>query len=411
MEGQVREGIDTKYGMGENSRRGKGGGSGRNRRKEAGYRLFAAAYRLLRLLPVKRNQVFSIMTHDASETGNVRMLERYMAGRSVTPSYRFYHLDRSGRQGVRTALGKAISFFLKKPYQMARAEYILMDNAFLPMAYFRVRKETGVVQLWHGTGTVKKFGQDSNTGWLREKERLLNRNITHLIVNASSLTEQYARAFAVPKERVFATGLPRTDAILRQMSEDNNVFLKLNPDLINKKMLLYAPTFRDQEGKHPKLHLDVKKLSRLLPQDYVLLLRLHPFVAAAFEREHAQELMEPGIRLVSDYPDLAELMKLSCGLITDYSSIIFEYCLLDRPMYFYADDLEEFSDSGRGFYEPYEQFVPGTVYGSEEELAVAILTGSGNGPEQREKRTRFQARFYDRPDGNATKRVYEQIRK
>lgn len=464
----------------------------RNRKKELGYRLFAFIYQVCRLLPVKKNQVFSIMTHDASEQGNIRVLERYMEAqgaetpdretadasrrmeslgqrgvpRGVKVAYRFCHLTGAERAGVESAgvesgsvAGKTAGgasggaagriaglfrFFLVKPYQMARAEYILMDNAFLPMAYFRVRKESQVVQLWHGTGTIKKFGQDANTGWLREQEQKINRNITHLIVNAPGLREQYAQAFGVQLERTFATGLPRTDALLAQLNKTDTgqsdgvasdsrqtqsrrkngvqaagaptAFIQTYPALSGKKLLLYAPTFRDSEKNSPKLHLDVKKLLAELPEDYVILLRLHPFVAAAFARENSWTEQEKRICLVSDYPDLTELMLVSDGLITDYSSIVFDYALTDKPMYFLADDLAEFSDNGRGFYEPYESFVPGPVAKREEELAE-WLTEDGKDPDNtvsrrwQQRRRRFVEKYYDKLDGQAARRVYERIRK
>lgn len=416
----------------------------RNRKKELGYRLFALGYQVCRILPVKKNQVFSIMTHDASEQGNIRVLERYMEAQSVgmphagtadasrqtelserngmsggrKQAYRFCHLTGAERAGVETGgrVAGLLRFFLVKPYQMARAEYILMDNAFLPMAYFRVRKGSQVVQLWHGTGTIKKFGQDANTGWLREQEQKINRNITHLIINAPALREQYAKAFGVPMERTFATGLPRTDALLAQLNktaagQDESVRSDRR-----QKLLLYAPTFRDAEGDSPKLHLDVKKLLAGLPEGYVLLLRLHPFVAAAFERENEWVEREKRICQVSGYPDLAELMVASSALITDYSSIVFDYALTDKPMYFLADDLAEFSDNGRGFYEPYESFVPGPVVKNEEELAKR-LTEDIEDPdnsvsrEWQQKRRRFVEKYYDKPDGQAASRVYERIMK
>lgn len=406
----------------------------RNYKKELGYRLYALTYRISSLFPLRRGQVFSIATHDPSETGNVRMLERYMEeqGKKSDQPYNFTGLNKAERDGmvrsgVASKLVSLLEFFLVKPYQMARAEYILMDNAFLPMAYLRVRTGTRVVQLWHGTGTIKKFGQDATTGWLHEQEQKINRNITHLIVNGPALVEQYAGAFGVPVERTYPVGLPRTDVVIRQMQERQSDgagmarsyqsdFLQMYPNLADKKLLLYAPTFRDAEGDHPQLHLDLEHLMAALPEDYVVLLRLHPFVAEAYEREHknAETAINAGttrVVSVSDYPDLNELLCLADALITDYSSIVFEYALLDRPMYFVADDLDEFSDHGRGFYEPYEDFVPGAVLDDMKVLAEQIrqdLTGSED-PQWQEKRHQFVAKYYEKLDGRATERVYQLI--
>lgn len=444
QEGKGRHGVAGQGGAeGRNGVAGEGGAEGRNRKKEVGYRLFAAMYSVFRFFPARRNQVFSVMTHDASETGNVRMLERYMASQQEKPPYRFCHLEKAERDGLETGadwrragmcclrlwrgLSGVCRFFLVKPYQMARAQYILMDNAFLPMAYFRVRKGTRVVQLWHGTGTIKKFGQDATKGWLRLQEQRINRNITHLIVNAPALRCQYAKAFGVPEGSTYATGLPRTDALVEWIGAGAKrggveeageagsrraeaKLYQVYPQLKGKKLILYAPTFRDAEGASPRLHMDVRRLCGLLPEEYVLLLRLHPFVAAAFEEGNAWVRQEGRLCQVSGYGDLPELMGQSEALITDYSSIVFDYALFDKPMYFCTDDLEEFSDSGRGFYEPYESFVPGPVFAAEEELANYIRNGTEEEKKHwQQKRQGFVAKYYDRLDGHATERVFRLI--
>ena len=398
----------------------------RDYKKELGYRLYALTYGISSLFPLRRGQVFSIATHDPSETGNIRMLERCMEahGEEEEISYVFTGLNKKERDGmvqsgVASKVASLMSFFLVKPYQMARAEYILMDNAFLPMAYTKIRKGTKVVQLWHGTGTIKKFGQDATSGWLHEMEQRINGNITHLIVNGPALVKQYAGAFGVPEERTYPVGLPRTDAVISQikgLSERAFPFFTRYPELAGKKLLLYAPTFRDGEKHHPKLHLDMDALMANLPEDYVLLLRLHPFVAEAYAKDHPVEEMQINqgstrVVLVSEYPDLNELLCVSDALITDYSSIVFEYVLLNRPMYFVTDDLDEFSDHGRGFYEPYEEFVPGMVT-SDMELLAEQLVNDFSGEESetwKAKRKQFTSKYYEKLDGCATERVYELI--
>ena len=386
---------------------------GRSFKKEAGYRLYALIYRIGCLFPIRRNQVFSIMTHDPSENGNVCRLERYMRQQSVMPPYRFASLTKGERNQMTHEMGGGtalFSFFFQKPWQMARAEYILMDNAFLPMAYCSVRRQTKVVQLWHGTGTIKKFGQDATKGWLHEQERRINQNITHLIVNAPSLVAQYAKAFGVPPERTYPTGLPRTDALLERIREQEKKpegLLKKYPELAGKKWLLYAPTFRDSEQACPKLDIDMKVLCKQIPEDYAVLLRLHPFVAEAYAGQSRNESGQASCCLVSDYPDLTELMCCSDALITDYSSIIFDYILLKKPIYFCTDDLEVFSDSGRGFYEPYESFVPGPITSKAEDLAGQIAEGYADRTEWRRRREEFMQRYYENLDGRAAERIYQ----
>ena len=300
---------------------------------------------------------------------------------------------------------------------MSRAEIILMDNAFMPMSFFKVRRKTKVVQLWHGTGSIKKFGQDSNTGRLKELEKRINANIDYLFVNSSGLVDEYAGAFGIDKSKVYSTGLPRTDWLLQLKNSENeleklslikekiSVFKHI--DINNKKIVLYAPTFRDGETDNPRLHIDIVKLMENLPDNFIIFLRLHPFVSRSFVGGGLGER----VINVSDYADLNELMAVSDALITDYSSIIFDYCILDRPMYFFADDIIEFGLNGRGFYLDYNKELPGRLPASVMELGDNIVNDLSNNEAEmyKAKRSRFIKKYYDRMDGNSSERVYKTI--
>ena len=375
--------------------------------KELTYTLFAINYKLGSLFPTTKKFVFSVMTHDSSQTGNIMALTDYM-GKSG--SYKFYYITKEERKAF-------FHLLFVVPFLMSRAELILMDNAFMPMSFFKVRKKTKVVQLWHGTGSIKKFGQDSNTGRIKELEQRINSNIDSLIVNSDILINQYAGAFGVDESKVYATGLPRTDWLLgivndveqaRRLDDIRNKIAHFkNFDLQDKKIVLYAPTFRDEEIEEPKLHLDIMKLVENLSENTIIFLRLHPFVSSLFKNS------DLGDRIVnvSDYSDLNELMAVADGLITDYSSLIFDYCILDRPMYFFADDIVEFGLKGRGFYLDYNLELPGIIPASEEELAEKIILDlSGNEDNELSvKRRAFTHKYYKWLDGNSAKRVYETV--
>ena len=175
--------------------------------------------------------------------------------------------------------------------------------------------------------------------------------------------------------------------------------------LKDKKIILYAPTFRDNETDNPKLHMNVSKLAETLPCDYLIFLKLHPFVSRAFKGSD----LPAGVINVSDYQDLNELMVVSCGLITDYSSIIFDYVVLDKPMYFFADDILDFETNGRGFYLDYRNELPGILPSCETELGRKIVNDiEGNeSNETRHRRRLFLDKYYDWLDGKSAMRVYE----
>lgn len=333
--------------------------------KTLGYYLFAFVYNLCRPLPVIKKRVCCIMTHDDGEGSNVSIAQKALENRKE--GYTFCYIKKSDTLAVKSLSGikTMLNFFFRKPYELARAEVILLDNVFLPYAYIRRKKGTRVIQLWHGTGTIKKFGQDVNHGKLRKLEKHANSNITHLIVNSEKTKKLYSGIFGVTEKHVFPIGLPKTDEIFHRLDKVEKT--GKNPDKeyiynkykipIDKKLILYAPTFRDNMEQNPKLLELITQLGIELSQEYYIGLRLHPYIAEIFR----QEKLDNRICQFSYEKDLNALLMAADILITDYSSIIFEYCITKRPMIFYAFDYEEFSNNGRGFYYNYESYVPGPV--------------------------------------------------
>lgn len=374
--------------------------------KTLGYYLFAFIYLLCKPLPVIKKRVFCIMTHDDGEGSNVSIAAKALSKRE---GYTFSYLTKSDTMAVKSIHGikTMLTFFFLKPYELARAETILLDNIFLPFAYLKRRKNTRVIQLWHGTGSIKKFGQDVNEGKLRELEKRANSNITNLIVSSQSAIDQYAGAFGVEKDIVCPIGLPRTDELFQRRKKLEQTGKNQDKEAIyhkygipsDKKLILYAPTFRDHEEDNNKLLELIEELGRELPQEYYLGLRLHPFIADKFGREQ----LDRRICQFSFEKDLNALLMASDILITDYSSIVYEYCITKQPMIFYAFDLDEFSDTGRGFYCDYVNYVPGPVaYNCRDVLDIINKKDYQNYNVEA-----FVRENYIDADGNATKRLIE----
>jgi CDP-ribitol ribitolphosphotransferase len=381
--------------------------------KEIGYRIFAFVYYICRLFTVNNlagnKRFFCVMTHDDGESSNVSLVISRL--KKTEPGYKFSYITKTEVGSVRgfKNVRNLLSFLLIKPYLLAKSNIILLDNVFLPMAYIKVKKNVKVVQLWHGTGTIKKFGQDVNTGKLKELEKKANRNITHLIVNNTSTAKLYAKVFGISIDKVYATGLPKTDDILYRLWKSDKEGINIDKEVIykkyklsrDKKLILYAPTFRDENLGSETIINQVEKLSRLLPKDYILGLRLHPFVARLADTKDIKKICN-----LSREKDLSSLIMASDILISDYSSIIFEYCITEKPMIFFAYDLEEFSNKGRGFYEDYISYVPGPVAKSCEEL-IDIINKKGYSIERIRK---FNKENFPNLDGKATKRIVDLIK-
>lgn len=329
--------------------------------KKIGYRLFAFFFYLFRILPVNEKKVFFVATHDDSDEGNAGIVSEAVKGKF--PSVKTVFLTK--KDGIH----RPFSFFFGKAFHMATASVIFLDNEFMPMAYMKFKKQVKVVQLWHGTGTIKKFGLDSDTGEVRRLAKKANEKITHLIVSSDVTAKWYQSAFGVTKDKIYPIGLPRTDLILndKKMDDKREQFFERYPELKGKKITLYAPTFRDSQVEHPEIFFDFDSLCKCMDKDEVMLVRLHPHVAARCPSE-VWDLHTDKIINVSLYPGVATLLSVADQLITDYSSIIYEYCLLNRKMIFYAYDYDRFREKGRDFYEDYPKFVPGEVAYTQEDL-------------------------------------------
>lgn len=384
--------------------------------KKAAYKLFAFNYRLgCVFTKAGKYNIFLVETNDASETGNIGAVRNNLM---KTGDYNFTCFSANFREKVEKGEPKAlIGMFFALPFKMAKCSVIFMDNGFLPLAYCKVRKGTKVVQLWHGTGSLKRFGQDVNKGDLAEAEKAIGANIDMVTVNAKCQINQYASAFGVDRSKVVVTGLPRTDALIsmaklpkdklcKKISElKSRIGESCGFDLSGKSLILYAPTFRDSEVDAPKLHLDVNKIIELLPENVIILVRLHPFVYRAYKESG---IFNDRIINVSDYGSLNDLLAASDMLITDYSSVFFDYSVFDRPTYFFADDLAEFSERGRGFYMDYSE-VPGEIFSDEGKLASSINRDLiGHEPQElKTKRQQFVKKYYHYLDGKSAERVVQ----
>jgi len=222
------------------------------------------------------------------------------------------------------------------------------------------------------------------------------------------MKEIYKTAFGAKEDKIFNIGCPRTDIFFNKyiLQEKRNEFFKSYPELSKKKLILYAPTFRDNDNNTSQgkmMHLDIKKLLSKLNDNYVLGIRLHPHLANKVNlNKYFPESYQSKVFDFSLYDKLNTLLICSDILITDYSSIIYEYSLLEKPMIFYCYDLDKFEKSGRGFYGNYKSLVPGPIAFKTEEI-VDIIT---NGIAASQSNDKFLSTYLENCDGNATKRLY-----
>ncbi len=250
-------------------------------------------------------------------------------------------------------------------YHLATSRYVLIDNYFGFLAAIHFKAGVECIQLWHATGALKKFGLEDESVQsrsLRAKQRFLQvySRFHKVVVGSDVMAAIFKRSFNLKEENILRTGIPRTDFFFDGESKQRvlKALLHKHPEWKGKKTILYAPTYRDHELKEFSLKLDVEKMHRELGNDYILMLRLHPAIQHRLDFEKAA----PGFLydFSSDEYEINELLIAADILITDYSSIPFDYSLLHRPMIFFAYDLEVY-EGRRGIFDGFEENLPGPI--------------------------------------------------
>ena len=315
----------------------------------------------------------------------------------------------------RTQYRRRCKAFIK---DIATAKYVFMDEATNIMGNFEMREETVVTQLWHGCGAFKKFGYstaDAIFGATREEmdKYPFNRNYTNVTVSSPEVIWAYEEAMNYTRESgvVKALGSSRTDVFYDEdfIKASYDALYEIMPEAKGKKVILYAPTFRGNSLRNSYMRntLDLDALYDNLHEDYAFVMKLHPLTAKAFKlTEEQQEKYRGFLYDVSHSANIDTALCAADIVISDYSSLIFEYSLLERPMMFYAYDLEKY-ENDRSFYFDYRSFVPGEIVEDTEGIINEVKRLETEFDKQRV--INFKNDFMSACDGNSTKRICDYI--
>lgn len=298
--------------------------------------------------------------------------------------------------------------------KVARAKYIITNSNL----DYGITKAPGqlFLQTWHGT-PLKKLRCDieaehgnaiNSIAEIKSKNDLDAVRYDYFVSPSAFATERFLSAFDLKRlgrdHIMIETGYPRNDILYNY---DEGYAEKIREEIgipEGKKVILFAPTFRDNsyDGQDYgyDLHLDMDRLKKELGDEYVILFRVHYFVANNFDFSK----YEGFIYNVTSYDDISMLYVISDMLITDYSSVFFDYANLKRPMIFYMYDKEEYAGDIRGFYISLDE-LPGPIVTEEDRLLDEI---KGYDPEAySEKYEAFNKKYNPLDDGHASERVID----
>lgn len=350
------------------------------------HKVYGILFKLFRYTKIKNNNITFIIDSRESFKGNLDYIKKEFERRGDY-EFHFFYKDK-------------LSFSSFK--NLASSRYIFLNDNFFPVAFMNFKSENTIVQLWHAPGASKKFG-GSVEPESREILSKISENTDYLIVTSEKIKEYYSEAFQMPVSKIKALGLPRIDYYFENHNIDNlkNSFSHKYNVSSDKKIILYAPTFRDEEKYNNVFnYLDLDKFNEVLGDEYVLALRLHPKIKNFYKNIISSNSQYID---VSDFESEQELMLISDVLITDYSSIMIEYAILNRPIVFFTYDLDSYLADERGFYYDFKTTVPGPIVSTSDELIEIIKNDSFD----KSKISDFLTTQFDEIDGQSSKRVVD----
>ena len=380
------------------------------RRSKVYFPAMRAMFRLLKRLPADQNRV-------VFESGVGRQY-------ADSPRYVYEELVRRGSglkkvwaypNKIHTPDSNTTSVERLSPsyyYHLGRAKYWVNNQNF---PNYIVRRPDGVyLQTWHGT-PLKRMLHDLET--IHGRDQGYADRVTEAAQQWSVLASPSPFATTVMRSAfrydgpVIEQGYPRNDVFFRPDAAAVAAAVRRRLGIpADKTVILYAPTFRDDQRAGTKfsfiLPFDLAHFHKAMGDDVVLLLRMHVLVRRGLKipEEYTSTILD-----VSDYPEIQELYLASDALVTDYSSVFFDFATLRRPMVFFAYDLESYRDNLRGFYLDYTTDLPGPVVTSEEALYDALLSLDRVQKEYSGRYDAFLERFSPMDDGHASERVVDEV--
>ena len=289
--------------------------------------------------------------------------------------------------------------------KIAKADVIIVDDYVPAFNTVKLPDSVRVIQLWHAGAGFKGVGY-ARWGHLGCPPPFsAHRRCDYAISDSMQIRHFFSEPFGILEEQVIPTGMPHMDAYLSEdnRSEVTKKLYEAYPVLKDKQVILFAPTYRGRNRKtayYPYELIDFEALYKYCEDtDSAVIFKMHPWVSGEVEIE---ERFRDRMLSLNSYPDINELFYITDLLITDYSSCIYEFMLMKKPMLFFAFDMDRYSVS-RGFHRDYASNVPGKICTTFEELLQAIRKGDY----EFEKVRKMLPEYFDHTDTNSCDRVID----
>lgn len=369
--------------------------------------LIRGYYRVLyTLIPKKGNRIMIMSETKDVLWGNLKYIVEGIKDRGLDKKYKMTYSYRSVA-GKHQGIGDIWSW-IKIVTKIAAQDIIFVDDYAPIFGFFKLGEKTKLVQVWHAGEGFKsvgysRFGKDGSPF----PQGSCHKQYTHVITGSKHLVKVFQEVFAIEKEAFYPMGMARLDNFLNEEYINNfkEVFYKEYPQLKDKRIILFAPTYRGAEQK--EAYYDYNKLDAERIHKYcvetnsVFLIKMHPFVKKLMDipQEYKKTIFE-----FSNYPNINDLYYITDILVTDYSSNYFEYALLKKPVVFYTYDRQIY-ELTRGVHRSIKESAPGKVCDTFDEFILCLEKEDY----EIEKIIKFVEDNFGEYEGNATNRIIEEI--
>ena len=328
-------------------------------------------YSVLKLFPVQNKITF------ISRQANTPNIDFILLKKELEKDYKIVILCKTLDNGIFNKI-KYFFHMFKQMYNIATSKAVVLDSYCIPIGILHHRKNLKVIQMWHALGAFKKFGKSiigkdeskvkiNGVNKLSPKELSqimgMHKNYSYVFASSNLASKGFKEAFGCSEEMIKIYPLPRIDLILdknNQKEISNKIYDKYKSlKSKSKKNILYCPTFRKDSN-------DIKYINELINKvdysKYNLILKLHPLTK--------HNIIDDRVIIDNEFKTY-EMAFISDYIITDYSAVVYEIALLNKPIYFYAYDKDSYIDK-RDFYLDYDKDMPGKIYTNIDKLLSEI---------------------------------------
>ena len=371
------------------------------------------------IIPINDKIILFESSNGRNYTGNPRSIYEEILSQGLENEFKCIWIFSNTDTEVPGNAIKVKKSYFKFLYYTLRSGAWVFDSRHL--YYLKKNKKTKYIQTWHGT-PLKKLALDmdyidmSGNQDIEKYHDDFRKNSAiwdYLISQNKFSSEVFRRAFDF-KGEMLEIGYPRNDILINKNNKEDIDKIKSRLNISKeKKVILYAPTWRDNQyyakGKYKfATEMDFDAMAKELSDDYVLIVKFHYLVKENIDWTKYNDFI---IECDADW-DIQELYLISDMMITDYSSVMFDYSILKRPMIFFTYDLENYKNKLRDFYFDMFEEVPGPICETNDEMIYFIknYTEKGYMSEFGEKYQKWSEKFNTFDDGKASKKIIELIR-